>query len=677
MARFNLRIGTKLAISAGLGILLVGGIVAHEHISNASIGVSAAFLSQNYNNKTDALAGGAAVQGSYVEAQHIMFAWPLDQVEKAAEALRNNMAQATTRADTAFQRANRPTTKAIYANIKARGADYLAAANDLTAARKASLNAVNREGAAFANWTKGLDALVASPTLKSASNRAELEADLHQASAALMGAHGASWRFAVTGEAAQKDFAVNGSAKAIDTLKRVRARSTDSELNGRIDALLAGATEIKSATDEMIKSEQSKTSIRADRMQPLAAEIDKSVQEGIATANKFADMRRMELTEKIEAAGWIGLAIGVSVILVLIGSVVFSIFGIARPIAAMTKAMEKLGAGDFEVVLPGLSRSDEVGGMARAVELFKVKAVERARDEAAHKDAEARAVAAERKAEMHKLADTFEAAIADVVTTVSTASGALEAAASTLTQTAETTQQLSGVVASASEEASSNVQSVATATDELTASVHEISRQVQDSSRIAEAAVQQAETTDARINELSKAANRIGDVVKLITAVAEQTNLLALNATIEAARAGEAGRGFAVVAAEVKTLANQTAKATDEISSHIAGMQAATQDSVSAIKEIRGTIGQISQIAGTIAAAIEEQGAATQEISRNVAQAAKGTTDVANNIAEVNRGAVKTGTASGHVLSSAQDLSSQGGKLRAEVAKFLLTVRAA
>jgi methyl-accepting chemotaxis protein len=211
----------------------------------------------------------------------------------------------------------------------------------------------------------------------------------------------------------------------------------------------------------------------------------------------------------------------------------------------------------------------------------------------------------------------------------------------------------------------------------MAASVAEIARQVHESSQIANEAVHQAEKTDARINELSQAAGRIGDVVQLITDIAAQTNLLALNATIEAARAGEAGRGFAVVASEVKALAAQTAKATEEIGTQIASMQAATQDSVTAIKDISGTINRISEIASTIAAAVEEQGAATQEISRNVQQAAAGTTEVASNITDVNQGAAETGSASTQVLSSAQSLSNESNHLKLEVEKFLITVRAA
>ena len=367
------------------------------------------------------------------------------------------------------------------------------------------------------------------------------------------------------------------------------------------------------------------------------------------------------------------LAVGLSLAFGCIWAVVARVL---RPLTKLAAALHELSEGNFGVELPGLGRKDEIGDLAGAALIFKDNMVANDRLRAEQTEAERRA-AEQRKAEMCRLADSFEAAVGEIVQTVSSTSTELEASASTLTRTAETTQKLSTAAAVASEEASTNVQSVASATEELTSSVTEIGRQVEQSTKIAGEAVKQAEQTDARMADLSKAADRIGDVVKLITTIAEQTNLLALNATIEAARAGEAGRGFAVVAQEVKALAAQTAKATGEISQQIAGMQASTQESVISIKEIGGTISRISAIASTIAAAVEEQGAATQEIARNVQQAAAGTNQVASNITDVNRGTAETGSASSQVLSSAQSLASESNRLKLEVHKFLATVRAA
>ena len=372
------------------------------------------------------------------------------------------------------------------------------------------------------------------------------------------------------------------------------------------------------------------------------------------------------------------ILIGAGVIgVILLAVILLATRSVTKPIKGLTGGMKKLAAGDFDVVLPGVGRTDEIGEMAQAIEGFKIKAAERAQQEAEEKAEADRRAAAARKAEMQRLADEFESAVGEIVQTVSSASTQLAAAAAKLTTSAATTEALSTKVATASEQASANVHSVASATEELAASVGEIGRQVQESSRISTDAVGQAAKTDDRITMLSHAANRIGDVTKLITTIAEQTNLLALNATIEAARAGVAGKGFAVVAQEVKQLAAQTAKATSEISGQIAEMQSATEESVVAIKEIGGTIGRISQIATTIASAIEEQGAATQEITRNVQQAAAGTTQVAANIVEVNRGAAETGSASAQVLSSAQSLATESNRLKHEMGKFLATVRAA
>ncbi len=396
-------------------------------------------------------------------------------------------------------------------------------------------------------------------------------------------------------------------------------------------------------------------------------------------ADLVAEQQRLETQSEATISQTEQLVLMLAVGGTLLGIVLAFLLGtgISRPMIAMCKAMRELAAGNFDVVLPGLGRKDEIGEMAGAVEEFKVQAVAKAERDAAAQDAQNKEAGAARRAELIRFADDFETAVGAIVSNVSASAVQLESAASTLTRTAETTQSLSSQVAGVSEQASSNMQSVATATEELSASVEEIGRQVRDSNRIADAAVVQAKETDGRIGKLSHAAQQIGDVVKLITAIAEQTNLLALNATIEAARAGEAGRGFAVVASEVKTLASQTAKATDEISSHIAGMQGATAESVAAIKEIGSTIGQISTIATSIASAVEQQGAATQEIARSVQTVAQGTQAAATDIGQVNRGAAETGSASEEVLNSAKTLSSESTRLRAELDRFMANIRAA
>jgi methyl-accepting chemotaxis protein len=469
------------------------------------------------------------------------------------------------------------------------------------------------------------------------------------------------------------------AAKISDGLKAVEDAQggAKSESLQKLKTAVAGYLKQSNSAIEMADGDAGSALMFIKGAERNFVEIEKLTDDLIARSSDSKDREIARASIRLEHQQLTLMVVLLAV--AFVGVIVSFLIGrnISRPVVAMSKAMRELAVGKFDVQLPGIDRRDEVGQMAHAIQEFKVQAVAKAERETAEREQKNGELAAARRAELQNLAESFETTVGNIIETVGSASGELENSAVILTNSSTATQKLSTVVAGASEETSSNVQSVASATEEMASSINEIGRQVADSNRIANEAVDQAQKTDARIAELSEAANRIGDVTKLITTIAEQTNLLALNATIEAARAGDAGRGFAVVAQEVKALASQTAKATSEISSQIAGMQAATQESVLAIKEISGTIGRVSEIAAAIAAAIEEQGAATQEIARNVQQAAIGSTQVATSIADVNRGAADIGSASSQVLASAQLLSNENRRLKAEVAKFLGTVRAA
>ncbi|WP_316190658.1 methyl-accepting chemotaxis protein [Bradyrhizobium sp. SZCCHNS2096] len=411
------------------------------------------------------------------------------------------------------------------------------------------------------------------------------------------------------------------------------------------------------------------------KVSKLLMAAEEVLKNGIELNNRLADKANNDAAQSYSSVLTMMTAI---LLLTLIAGVALSAYlvrDVSSGIASIVKPMQSLSDGDLSAVVPHRGEKTEIGSMADALQLFKEALIaKKAADEANAHDAEAKIARGRR---VDDITRNFEAMIGEIVNTVSSASTQLESSAGTLTSTADRSKQLATAVSAASEEATTNVQSVASATEQMASSVTEISRQVQESARIAGEAVGQARTTTVRVSELSKAATRIGDVVELINTIAGQTNLLALNATIEAARAGDAGRGFAVVASEVKALAEQTAKATGEIGQQISGIQAATQESVSAIRDISSTIEKLAEISSTIAAAVEEQGAATQEISRNVQQAAHGTQQVSSNITDVERGATETGSASTEVLAAAKALSADSQRLRVEVGKFLGSVRAA
>jgi methyl-accepting chemotaxis protein len=465
--------------------------------------------------------------------------------------------------------------------------------------------------------------------------------------------------------------------KAAKSYRPLVSSSTEQELADQLDRqwqeFIAAAAEVRTfaVKGDLAQAKQ----INADKVVPVGRAMDKTLTGLVDFNDKGAETAGQSADATYWRAVYLTSAILLFAMIFGIGAAAFVSQDIRRGIGSILKPMGRLVDGELTVDIPHQGETTEIGQIAAGLQTFKDALIaKKASDGAA--DAE-KALNLARAQRISAATTDFEAMVGEMVGSLAGASTELEASATTLSSTADHAQGLATMVAAASEEASTNVQSVASATEELSSSINEISRQVQESARMASTAVDEAGATNGRVEQLAKAASRIGDVVELINAIAGQTNLLALNATIEAARAGEAGRGFAVVAAEVKALADQTAKATNEIGQQVIDIQAATKESVGAIKEISGTIEKLSEISSAIAAAVEQQGAATQEISRNVQQAAQGTHQVSSHVADVQRGAGETGHASSQVLSAAQSVASESVRLKSQVEKFLNAVRAA
>ena len=666
--RFSLRasIGMRIALGFGVVLLLLVALGVSDHLGLGTIGGEFATYDRVASNAPRVMHVGS----TFADARRTVLLFRRNGDPATAAQITSLLAAARDAANACAAAAIDPGRRAALTEAGTLIGQYAANAEKLTA-RLAARKAMERQLVALAADANPLfDVLLAAART---SGDTAVAADTGTAQA---------WR--LRAEVAMGRFMADGQQEDV-----TRANGYLEALAGRIDALQHG-TGAQNERLQQLAALTARTRAAFDALVPVVLEVDRIVDHtNVELGGQVADLLARTSASQNEALVKTQAALqstlddttsrgtlmaGGSVLLGLLLSVLLA-RSISGPVTRLTAAMGALAEGRLDTPIPARDRQDELGAMARALEVFR-DGMREAAALRARQAVQAQETEAARRAALRALADGFEAKIGQLVGQVAEAATGLRDTASAMEGTAQQTTGQSATVASAAEQASVNVQTVAVAAEELSVSTTEISRQVAQSAAIAHRAVADARRTDGVVRALAEGAQQIGDVVSLISSIAGQTNLLALNATIEAARAGESGRGFAVVASEVKGLAAQTARATDDIAKQIGRIQGATQEAVTAIGGIATTIDEVSRIAAAIANAVDQQGAATREIARNVQEAAQGARMVSETIIDVSAGAQETGRAAGQVLKGAGTLSGQAEGLRGEVGRFLAEVRA-
>jgi methyl-accepting chemotaxis protein len=670
--KMKLRIGSKLGVSTFTCLVLVVGMVGNQARVNWVTADLMKKAAESRNLQQAALESGVMLNELISIDPYIRLAETARDVANVLQDLKSRALSVNIGFDSAISIATLDHDRQSLVTAKDAFNNYVAAVQDIAAVQFEIIELRGQRMAENATWFKAVDTLINSASVALASNRHALESNLQQANSEFMRAGSMSVK--------NDDVELHSIMDALSTVELLlhesRGMIRDSVARASIDDLIRFPSRYKVIVEKLTRSVQTQNRLLRQRAEAQRVTAGDTLALMAIGVNRRSDEIANVVVKEATHAAWVNLVTGALVILVLFGVAILSSIMIGRPIRRIAEVQMLLADGRNDVQIPYQERRDEVGDAARAANIFRNNLL-RMQELEGEKNRTAEDAAHARKEQMHGLANEFEQVVGAIVKAVSRATGELQGTAKSLTETADMTHQLANSVSVAATEASKNVRSVAVASDQLALSIAEIGQQAQHSREIASQAVRGAATTDARITQMSLVADRIGHVLKLITDIAEQTNLLALNATIEAARAGEAGRGFAVVASEVKHLASQTAKATDEIAGEIADIQAVTKDSVSAIKEIGSIIHRVSQIATAITAAVEEQHAATQAIAVNTQEAAQGTDSVTAKIKTLEVDASATGAAANQVFSFASQLATEGNILKLQVEKFLDTVRAA